>query len=350
MTGRALEPSREVTRCPKNMVYGPCGGVEFDGSCEVAGHQCVFLGHDLPRWDPGPIVTARSAWPDLTVGASTMATRLARGNVIVADFPARAMDIDSLAGCASTLLGLVDAVLVGDSAAARVQFPPAYRAHLISQMGLPVWSGVNCRDRNRVALQGEIAALAASSVAGVHCVTGDHPLIGHRPDAAPVFDLDSTRLAALARSHGHLVSVAESPAAPPTALRPARLAEKVRAGADVCFINHCGPAEAVADFIDSIDVAARPRAFVACVPVVVDSGSAALLKTFTSLVLPAGYLDRILASDDPYAAGIRSAVQLSEQMLTVPGVSGVNLSGGPAHGSEVHFAGALAQIGRALAG
>lgn len=333
-----------VQACPKHMVYGPCGGVGFDGGCEVADVPCVFLGRALARW---PTDDGRQR-PTRTAGAAAMADRLSTGNVVIADFPARALDIDSLVGCAGVLLGSVDAVLVGDSGSSRVQFPPAHRALLLQQLGLPVWAGLNCRDRNRVALEGEIAGLAATSVAGVHCVTGDHTDTGHRPDAAPVFDLDSTRLAALARSAGHLVSVGESPATPPVAARPSRLAEKMKAGADVCFVNHCGGADAVADFIVALEPFQRPDAFLACVPVVLDVGSAALLQSFPSLVLPPGFLDRILAAADPYAEGIRAAIELSEQMLAVPGVRGVNLSGGPAQGGEAHFAAALAEIGAAL--
>lgn len=339
--------------CPKNMVYGPCGGVDRDGSCEVAEHQCVFLERDLVRW-PAPSA-GEPQWPARTAGGSAMLTRLVQGRVVVADFPARATDVASLGACARILSGNVDAALVGDSGAARVQFPPAYRAHLIQESGLAVWSGLNCRDRNRVALEGEIAALAGVSLAGhpgsvaaVHCVTGDHPELGHRPDAAPVFDLDSTRLAALARSRGHLVSVGESPATPPVDRRASRLTEKLRAGADVAFINHCGPAPAVAAFIDQLAPAARPGAYIACIPVVIDAGSAALLRSFTSLVLPPGYLDRILTADDPYTEGILAAVELAEQMLAVAEVAGVNLSGGPASGQEERFACAMAEIGRVL--
>ena len=56
-------------------------------------------------------------------------------------------------GC-GILAGSVDAVLAGDAGAARVQFPPAYRASLIQATGLAVWTGFNCRDRNRVAMEG----------------------------------------------------------------------------------------------------------------------------------------------------------------------------------------------------
>ncbi len=110
--------------------------------------------------------------------------------------------------------GNVDAVLFGDSGWARVQLSPAYRASVIAAEGMRPWAGLNCRDRNRVALEGELAALADIGAA-VHCVTGDHTAIGHRPEARAVFDLDSTELASLARSAGVLVSVAENPVAPP---------------------------------------------------------------------------------------------------------------------------------------
>ncbi|WP_448002433.1 methylenetetrahydrofolate reductase [Agromyces bauzanensis] len=278
-----------------------------------------------------------------------MTTLLDRRQVVVADFPARGLDAESLRRCARTLAGTVDATLAGDSATSRVQFSPSLRAALIRREGLAVWSGVNCRDRNRVALEGELAGLAEVGVAGVHCVTGDHTLTGSRPDAAPVFDLDSTELAALARAAGHLVSVAESPAAPPTAERAARLPEKERAGAQLCFVNHCGGVESVAAFIREVRRGGTSLRFIPCVPVVIDAGSAALLESFTTLLLPEGYLAGIRSAADPRRAGIVATVALCERMLELEGVAGVDLSGGPGRGGEEEFADALAEIAARLA-
>lgn len=268
--------------------------------------------------------------------------------IVVADFPAQAVDAVSIAECAAIMRGSVDAVLAGDAGNARVQFPPAYRALLIQAGGLQAWSGVNCRDRNRVAMEGELAALLDVGVAGVHCVTGDHTDTGERPDAAPVFDLDSTRAAALARSFGHLVSVAEAPATPPTQRRPERLLEKMRAGAELCFVNHSGGATPVAEFIARSTALGVEMAYIPCIPIVVDRGSAELLKSFTTMALPEGYLDRILDSTDPFTEGIAAAVELSREMLQIDGVAGVNLSGGAAPGRSAWFAEALANIARQL--
>ncbi|MES2170990.1 MAG: methylenetetrahydrofolate reductase C-terminal domain-containing protein [Actinomycetota bacterium] len=324
-----------LLECPKHMDFGPCGGVAFDGSCEVSPSRCVFL--DLPtvRWD-GPALRQP--------GESAMRRRLRERQVVVADFPARALDASSIAECGGILAGHVDAVLAGDAGNARVQFSPAYRASLIRASGVDVWTGLNCRDRNRVALEGELAALADAGVAGVHCVTGDHTLTGDRPDAAPVFDLDSTELAALARAAGHLVSVAEAPATPPVNRRPDRLLEKMRAGAEVCFVNHAGGVAPVREFIDRAQQLGVVMAFIPCVPVVVDRESAALLESFTTLVLPEGYLARILAAADPFTEGIAAAVELSQELLELDGVRGVDLSGGTSAGREAWFAEALATI------
>lgn len=329
------------------MVHGPCGGVHADGSCELGDRRCSFV--------DGPVVVRRPLEP-APVGGGTpgpagaeLRTLLTAGRVVVADFPAVALRADSIVEVAALLRGPVHAVLAGDSPRNRVQLPPAFRADLIQAAGLRAWVGLNCRDRNRVALEGEVAALSQVGVAAVHCVTGDHTATGSRPDAAPVFDLDSTQLAELCATAGLLTSVGESPATPPTGLRPARLVEKLRAGAEVAFVNHCGGAVEVDRFVRSVRALGADPWFVACVPVVVDHASAALLASFPSLVLPPGYLDRVLAARDPRREGVAAAVELAESYLAVDGVAGVNLSGGGGPGHELAFAAALAEISTRLA-
>ncbi|MCU1513704.1 MAG: hypothetical protein JWO10_794 [Microbacteriaceae bacterium] len=333
-----------LLECPKHMEYGPCGGVKFDGSCEVSPEPCVFLGSPTIRWS-GSVNSPVTP----SAGAARMRELLATRQVVVADLPARAIDAASIAECAGILSGRVDAVLAGDAGNARVQFSPSYRAHLIQSAGLAVWSGFNNRDRNRVALEGELSGLANVGVAGVHCVTGDHTLTGDRPDAAPVFDLDSTQTAAMARAAGHLVSVGESPATPPVDRRPSRLLEKMCAGAEVCFVNHSGGTAPVREFIVRAQDLGASMAFIPCVPIVVDRESAELLESFTTLVLPHGYLEGILSAGDTFAAGIAAAVELSRQLLAIDGVRGVNLSGGTSDGREAWFAEALALISDELA-
>ena len=88
--------------------------------------------------------------------------------------------------------------------------------------------------------------------------------------------------------------------------------------------------------------------FVPCIPIVLDRGSAELIESFPGLVLPDGYLDSILSAGDPRAAGIAAAIELGHRFLAVPGVVGVNLSGGSVAGRETAFAEGLAAIGTGL--
>ncbi|MGD8195077.1 methylenetetrahydrofolate reductase C-terminal domain-containing protein [Herbiconiux sp. P18] len=345
----------ERAACPKHMEYGPCGGVDFDGTCEVGEFRCVFVDAPTVRWHgvvgspDEPKARSKKHFPPHPLPAAAEMRRLmATRPIVVADFPGRSVDRISLADCAEALAGRVDATLAGDSGRSRVQFAPSYRAHLIQQAGVPVWTGLNCRDRNRVALEGELAGLAAVGVAGVHCVTGDHTGTGGRPDAQPVFDLDSTELAALAAASGHLVSVAEAPTSPPLDKRAARLREKTRAGAEVCFVNHAGGVAPVRRFIEEVREAGANPAFIPCVPMVIDRGSAGLLRSFTTLVLPEGFLDRILHAADPYREGLDAVTELCERMLEVDGVAGVNLSGGASAGAEVEFADAMGIVAERL--
>lgn len=338
------------------MVHGPCGGVDLDGTCEVLPSPCVFVDRPTVAWDARSLASgtppSMRADPVPTTEppprAELMRHRLRAGTAVIVDFPAAALSADSIAACAAVLRGHVDAVLAGDGGSSRVQFPPAYRAALIRATGLDVWTGINNRDRNRVAIEAELAALAHADVVGVHCVTGDHPLTGSRPDAAAVFDLDSTQTASLARTAGHLVSVGESPASPPVSRRPARLLEKQRAGAEICFVNHAGGAGPVRTFVAESRDLGVTLDFIVCVPVVVDEPSATLLRSFTSLVLPAGFLDSIAMSTDPRETGIAAAIRLGLELLDLDGVVGINLSGGTAPGTEVAYAEALAEISDAL--
>ena len=323
------------------MTYGPCGGVGADGACEVAPQPCAFLGGPVVPWDGGP------ASADVSPPGRELLAITARRPLVVSMLPAAPLDVASLDACGELLRGSADAVLTGDAATSRVQFPPAYRARLAVERGLRVWAGLNCRDRNRVALEGELAALAHAGAAAVHCVTGDHPASGRRPEAAGVFDLEGTTLVPRARALGLLTSVAESPSAPPVADRPRRLAEKVRAGAQAAMLQYCGEAADVAAFAAAARAAGVDVPLLPGVPVVVDEEGAELVASFAAAVLPAGYLETVRAAD-PFAAGVAAAVRYGRELLDVDGVAGVVLAGGAAPGAEPLLARAIAEAGRAL--
>jgi 5,10-methylenetetrahydrofolate reductase len=219
-----------------------------------------------------------------------------------------------------------DGLLVGEHAN-RPDYPPTLFAAEVRDAGGRPWTTLACRDRNRVVLEQELAGLAAVDVDGVLCVTGDARGPGVRPGVTQVFDLDGTRLAALAGAAGLPVAVPESPAAPPVERRPARVADKQRAGAQVCVLNHVRTPAEVAAFVAAARRAGATLPFVAAVAVYTDERSARVLQRFPGLHVDDATVEEVLAAPDPRSAGIAAAVAEARALLSVPGVVGVNLSG-----------------------
>ncbi|HTR96226.1 MAG TPA: methylenetetrahydrofolate reductase C-terminal domain-containing protein [Trebonia sp.] len=360
-SGTAWEQA--ARRCPKRMAHGPCAGVRADGDCEVPRFgRCSYLDVPDDRWpypdrrlDPGPTRGPGAGIRLRTPAAAAFLATAAARPVVVVDLvaPPPPADgtraADGIRACAAELAGLADAALIGDHPAARVQFPPSYRARLLADEGLTAWAGINCRDRNRAALEGELAACADAGVAGLHCVTGDHPANGGESGTVPVFDLDSFSLVELARRTGALCSVAHAPAAPPVHQRLPRLLAKVRAGADVVFVDHCGGAAHVAAAVGAVRAAGFCGLVFGCVPIVTSPDSAAVIASFAADRLPPGYLDTIMTAPDAVEAGIAAATRLARTFLDLPGLDGVNLSGGAGPGQELAATRAMAEVSRRLA-
>lgn len=324
-------------RCPKHMEFGPCGGVREDRSCEMAAVAC-------------PFATAASAvsWTERPRESRPLPPLLATGRpVVLTDFTVRPFDASSVAAVAGALAGSCDGVLVGEHQN-RPDFPPSLMTRLVRDADQAPWITLTCRDRNRIVLEQELAGLAVAGPAGVLCVTGDGRAQGVRPDVTQVFDIDGTRLAALAADAGLTVAVPEAPDGPPRAVRPLRLREKQRAGAQVALLNHVGSAERLAAFAAAARVAGVTIPLVAGVAVYTDERSAAVLQRFPGLHLDPAQVAAVLAAPDPVAAGIAAAVAEARALLAVEGVVGVNLSGMASERGEVYAAGIKAAVGQEI--
>ena len=78
-------------------------------------------------------------------------------------------------------------------------FPAAATLQKLTRVGYAPVMQISCRDKNRIAIQGDILGGAAMGVCNVLCLSGDGVQAGDHPQAKPVFDLDSTSLLGIAR-------------------------------------------------------------------------------------------------------------------------------------------------------
>ena len=319
------EPGELARRdgCPKRMVFGPCGGLRVGGRCEIDERPCPFITAAAPHWHEAA-----------EVGPVPLSSEAGRVPLIITDFRPAEPTFASARALARRYDGWSDAVLLGDHHD-RVDLPNVTLAAITLDEGCAPWVTLSCRDRNRVALEADLAVYAQMGVAGVHCVTGDACAPHIRPESTPVFDLDSVRLTAVARTFGLTVSVAESPLVEPTDQRPLRTADKHRAGASWCFINLGTDAEHMALFISAARRCGAALRFAACVAVFTDRDSAQRLGRLPGVTLTADDTANVVGSPDPVAAGIDHAVTQAHAFLAVDGVEAINLSGPASAASAV---------------
>jgi len=161
--------------------------------------------------------------------------------------PPRGTDGHAVEEKARLIGDYVDAINVTDNQTAVVRMSSLASCIRIKLMGYEPVLQMVTRDRNRIALQSDILGAASFGINNILCLTGDHQSFGDHPNAANVFDLDSTQLVRtvkMMRDDGKLLSgfemktrpemfigAAENPFADPFEIRVMRLAKKVAAGA-----------------------------------------------------------------------------------------------------------------------
>ena len=169
---------------------------------------------------------------------------------------------------ALVLASVCDAINATDASGANVHMSSVGMCALLTRAGYEPVMQVSCRDRNRIAIQGDLLGAAAMGVRNVLCLTGDGVQAGDQPEAKPVFDLDSIsllRTARMLRDEGRFLSgrpletrpafflgAAENPFAPPYDFRALRMAKKIEAGAEFFQTQFCFDVARLREFMADV--------------------------------------------------------------------------------------------------
>jgi methylenetetrahydrofolate reductase (NADH) len=251
---------------------------------------------------------------------------------------------DDLLRKADPLVGLADAVNITDGAGARAHLSAPIAASLLTRAGIEPILQFTCRDRNRLALQADLMGAAACGVHNILCLTGDDPKAGDQPQTKPVFDVDSVTLTAMARElrdKGELPSgrkvlgraafflgAADVPIDPPPSWRPDKLAAKLAAGAEFVQTQFCMDAGVVRRYAARLLEHAPTRGLfllIGVAPLRSARSARWMQQRLYGTIIPEIYIERLEHIADPAAEGERIAVELIEELATIPGVAGVHL-------------------------
>jgi 5,10-methylenetetrahydrofolate reductase len=366
------------SNCGKQMRNGPCGGVRADGACEVDPTiRCVWIeategqkriGGSQNKKILEPIdhrLWNHSSWLRVIEGTHSapavirphvagsretfpfeQACKSGRFVVTVEVSPPDSSDPGVLIARASRFRDLADAINITDGAGANCHMSSAAAAAILAANGLTPVAQFSCRDRNRIALQGDILGAAALGVRNILCLTGDHVSQGDHPSAKAVFDLDSISLMRIIRDmrdHGVFASgrklevvpnlflgATANPFVPPYRDRIVNLEKKVEAGAQFIQTQFCFDVPLLADFMREL----RARELHRRCAIIVGVGTLSSAKSLRRMAehvpgvhIPETVLQRIASAENQRREAKTVLIETLRSVSEIEGVAGVHLMG-----------------------
>lgn len=112
--------------------------------------------------------------------------------------PPKGIDLSHLIECAKAIKGRAHGVNVTDFQSATLKATSLATCKVLKDAGLEPVLQITGRDRNRIAIQGELLSAGVFGIENVLALTGDYTMTGDHPGAKPVYDLDSVGILSVA--------------------------------------------------------------------------------------------------------------------------------------------------------
>ena len=251
---------------------------------------------------------------------------------------------DSVYENALVLATLCDAINTTDAAGANVHLSSFATSALLVNAGYEPVMQMSCRDRNRIAIQGDLLGASALGIKNILCLTGDGVQVGDHPDAKPVFDLDSITLLKTAKrmkekgtflsgrkldtSPQLFLGAAANPFVPPFDFRPLRLKKKIDAGAQFIQTQYCFNVARLKAYMQEVnDMGLTDKVFVLIGVGPLKSAKSAewIRSNVPGIVIPDGVIKRLKGSQSQANEGKKICLEIIQEVLEIKGVSGVHV-------------------------
>ncbi len=245
---------------------------------------------------------------------------------------------------AEPLVGVADAINATDASGANCHMSSMSICSLLSRAGQGAVFQISCRDRNRIAIQGDVLGAAAMGVGNVLCLTGDGVGVGDQPGAKAVFDFDAIsllRTLKTMRDEGVFLSgrqlttppniflgAASNPCIQPLEWRAERLAKKVAAGADFIQTNYIFDVEVFERFMETVRAEGLDKKvfILAGVGPLASAKAARWMRTnVPGIHIPDTVIARLEKAEKPGEEGKKICIELVKKMRQIEGVAGVHI-------------------------
>ncbi|MCC0032149.1 MAG: methylenetetrahydrofolate reductase [Brucellaceae bacterium] len=240
--------------------------------------------------------------------------------------------------------GWVDGINAVDASGANCHMSSVGICALLTRMGYAPIMQIACRDKNRIAIQGDVLGAAAMGVQNILCLTGDGVQAGDQPGAKPVFDLDSMSLLQTVRtmrdeerflsgrkltSPPHVfLGAAINPFAPPYDFRPMRLAKKIAAGAQFVQSQYCYDVPMFREYMKRVvDMGLHEKCFIlAGVGPLASAKTAKWMRSNVPGVhIPDAVIARLEGAEKQKREGKQLCIDIIQEVREIEGVSGIHV-------------------------
>jgi 5,10-methylenetetrahydrofolate reductase len=237
-----------------------------------------------------------------------------------------------------------DAINATDASGAHVHMSSVGICSLLTRAGYSVVMQISCRDRNRIAIQGDVLGASAMGVQNILCLTGDGVQVGDQPGAKPVFDLDSTSLLETIRTmrdEGKFLSgrkltytphvflgAAANPFVPPYDYRAIHMGKKVAAGAQFIQTQYCFDIPLLERFMAKtreMDLHKKCFVMVGVGPLASARAARFMRSNVPGVHIPDHVIDRLEKAEKPKLEGKKLCIELIQQIREIEGVAGIHV-------------------------
>jgi len=250
---------------------------------------------------------------------------------------------DDMIEQARTFATAVDAVQIPDHRHARPHVSNIAAAALLLREGIDPVIQMNCRDRNRVALQSDILGAQALGANNLLLLRGTKFPKDHRPRSSSVFDVGAIDLIATAAAIRDGEVFAETRPAgaadlylgtvatafnPVDNWEPETLTSKADAGAQFIQLQICFDTELLRAYMARIVASKLTWRLQTLVGLAVFPDAEAareLRRARPDSIIPPALVKRLKQATDPEAEGVQICAEMLHDVASIPGLSGVTL-------------------------